>query len=76
MEAMAASRKEYVSLTLEYDRLLGQAHAVEHGSPEVVKILTTANALGRQAAEALRRYHNAVEELTDYYKSRHTDAEQ
>ena len=71
-EAMAASRAEYASLSQEYDRLLDQAHAFEHGSPEVVKILIAANALGRQMADALRHHHNSVEQLTAFYLSRQT----
>jgi hypothetical protein len=74
-EAMAATRQEYVRLDHEYDKLLMDAHRLEHGTEEMVQTLISANEVGRQAAYALWQYRKAVEELTAFYQRRHTATE-
>ena len=68
-EAMATKRGEYLQLTAEYDKLLEGAHALEHGSPQIMQVLLKANALGKEVAAALREYHDAVEQLTEFYRA-------
>ena len=65
-DAMATKRGEYMQLTAEYDKLLEEAHALEHGRPQLVQVLFKANALGKEAAAALREYHDAGEKLTEF----------
>ena|SRR5215472_9384274 len=72
-EAMAAKRKEYMQLTAAYDQLLEEAHALEHGSPQIQQVLSKVNALGKEAAAALREYHDAVERLVGFYKASASD---
>lgn len=66
---MAAKRTEYLRLNEEYDRLMEQAHALPHGSGEMVQLLSALNVFGPQVFAALREYHDAVEQLTEFYRT-------
>jgi hypothetical protein len=60
--------REFHGRNDRYDSLLWQVHQYDHGSSEIVHVLTRANLLGASVLEALGRYTAAIEKMARSYE--------
>jgi hypothetical protein len=68
-DAIATKREEYLRLEAEYDNLLQSAHTLEHGSEQMIEVLSKVNALSPPLSDALGEYLHAVERRKDLYRA-------
>ena len=68
-DEIAAKRGEYLRLEAQYDELLESAHTLEHGSEQIIQILSKVNALSLLLSDALCEYLDAVQRLKDLYRA-------
>jgi hypothetical protein len=66
---IAAQRGEYLRLEAECDGLMQRAHTLEHGSEQMIQVLSEVNVLSSLLSDALRKYLDAMQRLKDLYRA-------